>query len=60
MENALVKNRKEKRFTQQEIANRVGISRQYYSEIENNRRKPSVDTAKKIGKLLGVDWTIFF
>jgi putative transcriptional regulator len=60
MKNALVKNRKEKRFTQQEIANRVGISRQYYSEIENNRRKPSVDTAKKIGKLLGVDWTIFF
>lgn len=52
--------RKEKELTQQEMAKKIGISRQYYNDIENGKRQPSVGTAKKIGKLLGVDWTIFF
>lgn len=46
--------------THEEIANRVGIKRQYYSMIENGSRTPSVGVAKKIAAALGFDWTIFF
>ncbi|WP_337969720.1 helix-turn-helix transcriptional regulator [Virgibacillus salexigens] len=60
MNDVLVKKRKEGEFTQQEIATKIGVSRQYYNDIENKKRQPSVNTAKKIGELLGVEWTIFF
>lgn len=46
--------------TQDFMADRVGISRQYYGMIESGVRKPSVELAKKIGKVLNFDWTIFF
>ena len=52
--------RKSKRLTQQEVARIVGVSRQYYNEIESGKRSPSVQLAKNIGRVLGVDWTIFF
>jgi Predicted transcriptional regulators len=46
--------------TQKEIAELVGISRTAYTNIEKGKRNPSVSTAKKIAKALGVDWVIFF
>jgi len=46
--------------TQEEIARLVGITRQYYGMIENGHRRPRVAVAKKIGAVLGFDWTIFF
>lgn len=52
--------RKSAGLSQDLMASRLGISRQYYNSIENNRRTPSVILAKKIAKLLGLDWTIFF
>ncbi len=52
--------RKEKGLTQQEMADEVGVSRQYYNDIENGKRQPSVTIAKKIGEVLEVEWTIFF
>ncbi len=42
------------------MADKVNISRQYYNEIENNRRKPSVELAKRISRVLNLEWTIFF
>ncbi|WP_445321747.1 helix-turn-helix transcriptional regulator [Oceanobacillus sp. FSL W7-1309] len=56
----LVEKRKEKKLTQQEIADKIGVSRQYYNDIENEKRSPSVGLAQKIGDVLGIDWTIFF
>lgn len=56
----LVEKRKEIELTQQEMAKKIGVSRQYYNDIENGKRQPSVGTAKKIGELLEIDWTIFF
>lgn len=47
-------------LTHEEVAERVGIKRQYYSMIENGSRNPSVAVAKKIGAVLGFDWTLFF
>ena len=42
------------------IAERVGISRQYYDFIENELRRPSPEVAKKIASELGFDWTRFY
>lgn len=57
-------NLKEKRkcvgMTQSEVAKAVGISRAFYTNIENGKRLYSVETAKKIAKVLGFDWTSFF
>lgn len=50
----------ELKFTQDKMAGKLGISRQYYNQIENNKKTPSVDLAKRISELLGVEWTIFF
>jgi len=47
-------------LTHEEVANQVGIKRQYYSMIENGIRNPSVRVAKKIAAVLNVDWTLFF
>lgn len=47
-------------LTHEEVADQVGIKRQYYSMIENGSRDPSVKVAKKIGMVLKIDWTLFF
>lgn len=47
-------------MSQQELAEKVGVSREYITMIENNERTPSVSVAKKIGIELNFDWTIFF
>lgn len=56
----LKKIRLEKGLTHDDIARGVGIQRAYFTMIENGRKRPSVDIAKKIGNLLGFDWTRFF
>ena len=57
-------NLKEKRkcigMTQNEVAKAVGISRAFYTNIENGKKLYSVETAKKIAQVLNFDWTDFF
>ena len=52
--------RKGENMTQQDIADRSGVTRQMISAIENGEAMPSVDTAKTIAEVLGFDWTRFF
>lgn len=47
-------------FTHQIIADDCGVTRAYYTQIENGIRNPSVAVAKKIAKKLKFNWTIFF
>lgn len=47
-------------LTHEEVAERSGIKRQYYSMIESGSRNPSVTVAKKIAAVLGFEWTLFF
>ena len=47
-------------MTQKELANACGVSQQCYSYIETGKRKPSPRLARKIGRTLGFDWTLFF
>lgn len=52
--------RNSKKMSQEELANQCGVIRQTISNIECGLSKPSVELAKKIGKILGFDWTLFF
>ena len=52
--------RKAAGYTQRDIAAAVGIAQPSYSNIENGGRRPSPDTAKALGNVLGFDWTRFF
>lgn len=51
--NVYLKELREKRkFTQMQIAEKVGISQQAYSQIENGIINPSLETALKISEVL--------
>lgn len=52
--------RKEKRLTQAELAQALGVSQRMVAACEMGERRPSVDLAKKIGAELGFPWTDFF
>lgn len=52
--------RKEKGFTQQQLAEMVGITQSALSRYEKGIRTPSVPTAQRIAAALGVEWTKFF
>lgn len=47
-------------LTQDEVAKQSGISRSFYTHIENGTKTPSVQVAKRIAKVLGFNWTYFF
>lgn len=47
-------------MTQQLVADKAGISRSYYAEIETGTKNPSVAAAKRLGMAMGFDWVIFF
>lgn len=49
-----------RRMTQEEVSLLSGISRSYYTCIEQGTKTPSVEVAKKIAKSLRFDWVIFF
>ena len=52
--------REQKNMTQNEIAKKSGISRQYYGLIETGERKVPVWTAKKIAAALDFEWQRFY
>ena len=52
--------REDKGFTQEELAAKIGITRQHIGLIENGVVAPSVEVAKKIAAVLGFDWTRFY
>lgn len=56
----LIKIRKEKNKSPIEIANDVGITYQFYWFIEQGRRRPSPELAKKIADILNFSWTRFY
>lgn len=46
--------------THQQISVLTGVSRNYYTEIENGVKTPSVEIAKKLAEALRFNWTLFF
>ena len=53
MRNTLRVLRAERRWSQAELAERLGVSRQTINVIENGRYDPSLGLALKIGELFG-------
>lgn len=60
MSSVIDRNRKKLKLSQDELAKKLGVSRQHYNAVVNFRSTPSVKLAKQLAKILSVDWTIFF
>lgn len=56
----LKEKREEKGYTQQSLADEVGVWRSTIAMIENGTNKPSVPLAQKIASILDFNWTEFF
>lgn len=52
--------RERKGLNQQQLAENVGVSREYITMIESGQRNPSVNLAKKIADFFNIEWTLFF
>jgi transcriptional regulator with XRE-family HTH domain len=51
---AIKKLRRRECLLQEELANRIGITQTYLSQIENGHRKPSLDVLELMGKSLNL------
>ncbi|MBD5118534.1 MAG: helix-turn-helix transcriptional regulator [Clostridiales bacterium] len=60
MRNWLITIRKEKGYPQKYVAELIGVAPPSYCNIEKGKTSPAVSTAKKIGAVLGFDWTRFY
>lgn len=47
-------------WSQQQAADRAGISRSYIGMLETNGRIPSVAVARKLARVYGIAWHDFF
>lgn len=56
----LIDARENKDLTQAQLAKLVDTTVQTISNYETGFRQPKPDIAKKIGKILGIDWTKFY
>ena len=55
MRTALRMARERKQLTQAQVAECVGISREYYVQLEAGQRDPSIRVAFRIGEVLDAD-----
>ena len=52
--------RVELNLSEKAVANAVGIKQAPYHRIETGQSNPKVEIAKKIARLLGVEWQLFY
>lgn len=57
--NSLKEIRLSKKMSQNELANIIGVSIATISRYETGKRKISVESAKKLGEVLQVNWVNF-
>lgn len=51
--------RREKKITQEELAEKSGVNRSYLSVVENGHSSPTVEVVEKLAQALGVNlWTL--
>ena len=55
MNNFLKKLRKKYNFSQEDIANRLSVSRQTYAQIEAGKVELTISRAKKLAKMFGLN-----
>ena len=49
-----------KDLTQEQLAEKAGVSRSHITRIEKGDIKPSVAVAKRLGEILEIDWRCFY
>ena len=49
--------RLDRKLTQMEFSEEIGISRSYLNDLENNRKSPSLKTLDKISEKIGIETT---
>lgn len=54
------KHRKKLGLTQEELADKVGISRAYMGYVEQGRNSPSLEILEKISRVLGINLSRLF
>lgn len=47
-------------MTQEEVADKAGITRAYYSMIESGKKTPSPKIAQRIANIFNIEWTLFY
>jgi len=52
--------RKMKGLSEKAVSEAVGVAQPVYHRYEHGDGTPSVKTAKKVGDVLGFDWTLFY
>lgn len=52
--------REAKGMTQEQLAGKIGVTRQAIGQYETGITRPSVEVAKAIGKELEFDWTLLY
>ena len=52
--------REEKHWSQEEMASRVGMSKNGYAKMEHGESRPSLDRLEKITQVLGIEMTELF
>ena len=52
----LKEKRKNKGLTQQQLADKVYVTRQIISAYETGRTRPSIESAKLLGEVLDFEW----
>ena len=60
MRNWLIEIRQKSGYSQAYICRAVGVKQPTYWEYEHGESNPSPKIARRIGALLGFDWTLFF
>lgn len=56
----LINKRLERNLDQQDVAELIGTTQQFYNYVENGKRRPCPEIAIKIGKVLDLEWTKFY
>lgn len=56
----IIEARKKERYSQQQVADYLGISRVTYAKMEKNQGDITIDDAKKLAKLFKVEFSNLF
>lgn len=60
MRNWLIAIREARGYSQAYVARAIGVKQPTYWQYEHGSITPSPSIARKIGRLLGFDWTLFY
>ena len=56
----LIDRRHDKKLSQAYVAKECNITQQMYCYIENGKKRPGIELAKKIAEVLNFSWTRFY